>query len=393
MADHLVKLALQFRQWLGGAPLNDEALRAIGNLTAPDFARLGHGLTAITGNPPKKIADELIGRARALYAKRPRRAIHVARIAIAFAGLAKDVSVPGDDADALLETEGDAWMEYAAALLEVGETPDADLAGQEAEFSYRLAATESADYKLQLLAYLQGQVLASAGDVERGLAIIEQAANNLLVRHKRRDKYVTGRTIYAALLLSDGRVEEALKVFEKIGDLARRSNDMESLAYILSNVGTCNARLKRFDDARACLNTALEMFTHLDMPAELPRLRSALAVTLIEEGRYNEAISELFKNRAAFLALEEPVVAMEVNLQIVEVLFLAGRLADVPSLCEEMVQVFSKARLPAQVKKALAYLQAVTMRRPYTERDFQHVRSFLELVAEDEGEVFEPLTD
>jgi tetratricopeptide (TPR) repeat protein len=318
----------------------------------------------------------VVRRAHELLGREPRVAQSLARLALRLSQhLAASRSF-----DAQL-IQGDAWRECAAAHLEMSEYVDAYEAIGKAKTCYSLS--NSARMNAAILALLEGRALLSLGRRDEALEAIEGASRVLLDSKADRKKYVQARTMYAVVLLDMGRYDEALDVFTATGNLARQAGDKETLAYILWNVGICAARTGDTVRGKRCLDSALRYFERLGLASEVPHVRKELVAILKIQGRFNEAISELFKIRAEFLALGIPVAAALAALSIVEVLLLSGRSTDVPSLCEEMVETFRAARLQRNLLLALAYLDSVGRERKLAREDVTYVSAFIETAQND----------
>lgn len=332
------------------------------------------------------LAQWLIKEAHALLGREPRKALDLARVATR---IAASMVAPETETDLALRIEGDAWREYAAAQLELGHYEVALGAVRQADLFYSVTpftmVRESA-----ILGLIRGRIYDALGNSEAGLLEIERSGNMLKGFCDDAKTYVKARTIYASILLSMMRYEEALDVFESSGALAEEEGDTETLAYILNCVGLCAHHLGDQERAQECFETSMQMFEDLGLKQEIPRSRGGMVLVLIARGRYNEAISELYKNRADFLALRMPILAAEVSLRIVDTLLLANRLDDIAPLCQEMIDTFLRAKLPKEAQKALAYLTDVASQRHVTSVDIEYVRSFVHLLEDHPDHEFEP---
>lgn len=335
------------------------------------------------------LAQKLIGDAHELLGREPAKALAVARVATRIAAC---LVAPETETDLALRIEGDAWREYAAAQFELGHFDIALGAVRQADLFYSVSpitmVRESA-----ILGLIRGRIYDALGNSEAGLLEIERSGNMLKGFCDDAKTYVKARTIYASILLSMMRYEEALDVFESSSALAEEEGDTETLAYILNCVGLCAHHLGDQERAQQCFETAMQMFEDLGLKQEIPRSRGGMVLVLIARGRYNEAISELYKNRADFLALRMPILAAEVSLRIVDTLLLANRADDVAPLCQEMINTFLRAKLPREAQKALAYLTEVASQRRVTSVDIEYVRSFVHLLEDRPDHVFEPPPD
>ena len=90
----------------------------------------------------------------------------------------------------------------------------------------------------------------------------------------------------------------------------------------------------------------------------------------------------------AFLALHLPIVAALVELDVVDLLMLSGRTADIPTLCKKMLATFSEAGLRRNALMALAHIHALAQDRALESDEVQKVRAFLERLSGDPDAAF-----
>jgi tetratricopeptide (TPR) repeat protein len=310
------------------------------------------------------------------------RAVWLAKLAIR---IARDTWEGEAQVDAAIEAEGDAWREYAACLLDQGEFPMAKIAAVRARELYALTGAEQ---NAAVLSLYEGRILHELRESDRGLVLIEQGTNLLRDLFKDEKRYVQGRTMQASILMELSRFEEAARVLYSVVQPARAMADMETYAHITYFIGRCMAKLGQTEAAKTVLHEAAKLFHDLDMPTEAPRVRGTLAQMLIEAGRYNEAISELYLARAEYLRLGLPVIAALVSLDIVDLLVIQNRTSEVEHLCNEMIRVFTSANLPHNALQALAHLRSLSNRTAVSAEDVQHVRTYLELLPSDPDRPF-----
>jgi tetratricopeptide (TPR) repeat protein len=316
--------------------------------------------------------QRLIDRTHGLLSKDTYAAMHHGRLATTLAQYLWEH--PVEDS----RLEGDAWKEYASALLKMGRFADAKQACEQADLFYSLV--EDRDYERTVLWLIEGQILHFLGKTDEGLVRIEQSANLLLAFFGRRKKYVEARIIYATILLRVERWRDALEVLESSRDIAREEGDLETLAHILNNVAYCYTNLGDQRKAYECFSAARDIFTELQLWVEVQRPQVGLTIVLKEEGRYAEALSELYKTRDVFLKkLRMPLDAARVAVRIVEVSLLANKTSTaIESLCAETITTFQNAGLHREAMKALAYLYESARLHRVQMADVLNVQDFLE---------------
>lgn len=362
-----IDLATRFQTWLddpgSGGPVIHELLNVEDDRFTSLFGHLGQRrLRAAVGT--------LLDRSHRMLSTTPRESVVLSRLAIRlcefFSATEHRIAVAGD-----------AWREQAIALLSAGDYSEADAACVRADCLYTLAEPGSRAYERALLTLTHGQVAHFVGDSQRALELIETAVTTLAARFpEKRSEYVRARTIHATMLVVTHQYEAGLRALEECAELAREY-DASTLAFLLNNIGNAHLNLGHLAEAKECFRTALEGFVELGLTAEMPRVHSGLALALMQEGRTNEAISELYKARATFLELGMPVKAAETNMYIIGALFAAERRNDIRPLCAEAIETFSKADLPREAAKALGYINASAVRNKLTADDVEDVREFL----------------
>jgi len=372
-----VKWADALRRWLAEDDREAEAdVRAFADFGPGDLDRAIAQLRdlLIDGAATR----EVIRRAHALLGSDPERALWIAQLATI---LAPRVWLGDARMFVMIELEGDAFREYAAALLEVGSFTRAADAARLAREAYGFL--DLSVKGASILDLIEGRIVHELGRTNEGLGMVQRGSNMLFAFHDDKESYVKGRTIEAALLFKGERYQEAMSIYAAMSDHAREEEDTELLAYVLSMVGRCRVKLGQLDDGRECIETAIRMFEDLKLFAEVPRLRKGLVEIAVARGRYNEAISELYKMHNAFLTLRLPIVAALVELDVVDLLMVSGRTGDIPALCRKMLATFADAGLRRNALMALGHIQALAQDGALESNDVQRVRAYLERLSGD----------
>lgn len=380
--DEVRELLTQFRRWLDDPESSPGIVR---ELLALDRVRTGAFVRLQTGDDFRYTITTLLRRAHDRLSTVPTESIALSRLATILC-----TTHPGKNRQRDLALKGDAWKEYAAALLSSGDYSEADRACAQAVSFYSLTDPQRMLFERTHLILIQAQVAHFLGDSERGLILADQAATTLTQSFPTKKKDgVRARTIYATILVANQRYDEGLRALEECAERARREGDTETLASLVNNIGQVYARIGNLKAARECFTMALQGFSSLGLKTEIPRVHGGLARILTQEGRYNDAVSEHYKARAAYLDLGMPLIAAEVSLRIIEALFAGGRMNDIPSLCAEAVKTFTKANLPREAAKALSYVDASAQHETLTPSEVQEVREFFQRLQVNPDEIFE----
>ena len=329
--------------------------------------------------------DRMVTVAHRQLSKNPRRAELIARLATR---LCEAVPMETINSEPLIMLDARASRMLAAANLKLGYYEEGLKAVARAKVNLDIAPVPGIE--AVLLALIDGQLLHYAGRSDEGLLVLEEAAVALLGRYANEKKtYLEARTIYASILLDRQEYREALAIYDEAASQADKLGDSVTLAYIVQNVGYCCLQLGDTDRSEKCFIAALQMFEELGLEAEVQRARGGLVKILAARGRYNEAISELYKIRAIFLSMGVPVTAAMVALDIVELLSMARRTADVPHLCQEMFTTFMQAKLQKNALMALAYLAGLAKNDVVDTAHVAYVRNFFEELQRDPEKAFQ----
>jgi tetratricopeptide (TPR) repeat protein len=349
----------RYAGWLDRA--GRRGARVAAQLATLDFppvtAELAARLTPHALSLPVAVA--LIRKAHDCTGREPRKALSLSQLA---ASIASEAKSPLAFPFASYAIEGQAWMRHAAALYQLGRFHDAKDAAEKADCFYA-AAHPVTLRDAATLDLIRGKILHALGEEETALVLVDLSAKVILNVFNEPDKYVEAMAIYHALLMKSERYEQAAATWESIAALAREQGDSKLLAYILHNIGLTYLHARELGPAKECFHTAYAMFENLGLRAELPRVRGGIALALVQEGHYEAAIREMYKNRDAFLELGMEFDAATVMIRIVETRFSAGDFDEIPAICGEVLRFFEDAGLPREATKAAAYMLEAARRR------------------------------
>lgn len=370
-----VALSRMFRTWLDNPDDRLESeVRVLASVSEEQWAEVVRAESSIA---TIAISKRLVSLSYDARARNSDRAVWLAKLATR---IAKATWRGPDEIDATILAEGDAWAEYAAALHTVRDEQNAKDAVQRAHTFYELVPGLATEKKVAILNLYEGRILHELGESTAGLAVVERGTNVLRDIFGDDKRYVQGRTMQAGILMGLNQFQEAARVLRSVVKPARDLGDIETYAHITYFIGRCMAKLGQSTKAKTLLKEAAKLFQDLEMRAELPRIRKTLAELAFESGRIDDAIAELYMARQEFLALNQPVVAALVSLDVVDYLLIRERTSEVELLCSEMIRVFTQANLSRNALQALAHLQSLAQDSRVTPEDVQHVRRFFELL-------------
>lgn len=253
--------------------------------------------------------------------------------------------------------EGDAYRLYAAGLLRCGRNYDAKRAADESRRLFHIPIVRKLSGKHEAkLDITAGQILFNLGEVDRGLAMIAAAADKLNVIHADTRLFLTGRSAYGGLLMFLRRWEEAAMVFDELLEIANESNHREVTAAISYNIAICGKRLQE-EHADQCHASAMKLLEKIDMTDEAGRSEWVRVIELQQQGKANEAISEMYKIRAKYFDEELEVRGHdEISPNIVDALMAEGRDSEARRVGDEAMEKLAAAgmkRSEMRIRRAL----------------------------------------
>ncbi|HEY2321281.1 MAG TPA: hypothetical protein VGJ82_00330 [Thermoanaerobaculia bacterium] len=242
--------------------------------------------------------------------------------------------------------EGEAYRHYACALHRAGRNFDAQRAAEEARRFFRIPVVRKAHPKYEwILDLTSGQIVFHLEDPERGLEIISRAADHLHVVYGDVLRFLKGRIIYATLLMSLDRYEDALAIFDEALDIASETNNLELRAVIVYNISICGKRLQK-EKADECNETALPMLKKTGISADTPRAGWTRIIELQQTGKTKSAISEMYAFRQGYIdAGLELQGHVDVTPVIVEALVREGRSSEARMVGEHAILKLAEAGL------------------------------------------------
>lgn len=339
-------------------------------------------------------ARALIDRAHGLLARDAYQAKCYAAIALVVAPRSWGSGPPGSTVvnEATL-IEADAWREYAHAELRMNRYAEALAACRSARHAYALVANRERDvvYGAAILDLIRAQALHHQGRSDEALDIVKNAEDLLAASTNGSAKFVDARIIRAGILIGAGRELEALDLLEETYSIAGESADLATLAYLLGNMANVLVEMRNLDKAKACYDTAIEMFQKTGRVAEITRMLAGVTKILVQEGQTQAAIQRLYMIRRDFLQQRMPIDAAKIAVWIVSLSVESNYETDrVERLCAEAVETFTSAGLHHEAQRALAYLAAAARAGSLTKADVARASSFLDRLEDDGSVTFTP---
>lgn len=250
----------------------------------------------------------------------------------------------------------------ASAYLRCRHCRDGERAAENAIRAYRATGADRKQLTLAELAY--GQILFYRGHPERALRIVSRAAGVLLnVCHEKR-LYAIATTWYGGLLHLKRKYRLALRAFDEAMFYAAEIGDAVLITSILHNFSTAAAELG-LTGALPCRNISREQLEQFELDSEIPKSRYVTCALLKREGKYDEAVAELYLIRQEFLDRGLPVLAAQSVVQIVEQLIRLGRDSEARYLGNEALEVLTSAGVEFDAAMLRALLAKRKVRREH----------------------------
>lgn len=332
--------------------------RELAGRTALETAGLLHVLTRLAG----QVVDQY-----------PRRAHELTSVAVEL----PTPDVPEHRAGALARLRGLALMEHARALGALGQDDAARTAL--AESRSLLAQTPAYHWYLARVDLMEAPLVHDAGDPAAALELVRRAATEFELHHAF-ELLVEARMLEMWMHWKAGNDLATTGTWKEAADLAEMRRHPTLLARLSQKAGRLRLRSGKAEDveeAMRLLKHALAIFDREGLDAEAIQTRWNLAEALTARGRLHEAISEFHKLRATLLTVGRANEAAIASTEIVELLLIAGRDAEVPTFAASLPEEF-RTRLTQNALEALTFLAARCAGGSVTRDEVAAVRRFFE---------------
>ncbi len=322
--------------------------------------------------------------AQELCEREPLHAFNFAEAAVDVArALADDVYPAGG----VWELRGAAWKARANALRYLNDYAGALLAIAEAERAYR--KLPNAGVGLAAVHHVRASVLREQEEYGRALAEAKESARAYL--HLRQtERYFAARNVEGQIYFDTHRYVEAGEVFRQILAYAETVTDESWMARASLNLGNVHLELAEWTAAWDALNRALVTFRHLDLATEAARAEGGIGILLTRNGKQREGIVRLKAAREVFLRHGMPVDAAVVTLYIADALLALGLQGAIPSLTEDLIELFVASGKMTGALTALAFLKEAAAARTLKPAGVAHVRAYLQRLDRRPDLIFAP---
>jgi tetratricopeptide (TPR) repeat protein len=191
-----------------------------------------------------------------------------------------------------------------------------------------------------------------------------------------RTSWLKARNYEAAAFYSAGNPASALDIWramERYSDLLTA----EFQAVRLHNMGICARATGRFEEAVRCYARAATEFDRLGLTVNRIKCGYSIGLALSSIGRHDEAIVVLGKAADEMDAVGLDEDAALAKLARVEALLALGRAGDVPSICRDLVERFTRAGIHGAAMTAIAFLRETVATGHATPASVRGIRDFV----------------
>jgi tetratricopeptide (TPR) repeat protein len=324
----------------------------------------------------------LIGRMPSLLDSMPADAVECASLATSIAD-----GLPDDPRTAQLR--GAAWRERAYSLLYVGRYAEAEVAVMRAQEILRGAAI--AEFDIARVGTVKALIDRSMERIPAAFEAV-RATRETFAAFGDVTREASAGLAHAQLLFNTQRFEEALTLLTSLEERVRASNDADSHARVLANLGWVCSRLGRTSDALRYHRLAATLFADLGVHTEVVRENWNIAAILGSEGRLDEALAAYHDVRGEFSRLGMVMPAALAGLHIAEILLSREMYDEVNDICQAAMRAFDTAGVlyGANAMTALAYIHEASRNRKATPALARHVRQYLEELPRNASLLFAP---
>lgn len=360
----------EFEQWLSASLAEADAV-------LPDLLELPAPLLAaeLRSRPRFRtpgVLKRILAAARQARDRYPSRAQELTSIVTRYA---RSMAVPPAFAFVARTLQGEAWRDHAGALHAMGRAAKAARAIRTARELFD--GTPGAEWQLATVDLVEAPLLHERGLHDEALLVVRRAAEQF-GRAGDDTRYLEACMLECWMLRAAGDREGALRAWKALDEGARFRGNVLLTARTAAKLARFELRDGSAEEALGLLTHALALFEAGGAQDEAIRARWSAAECAAALGRLHEAVSEYHKVRAQLLARGSLTDAALASVESLQLLLLAGREPELPSLTTTLVETFRDAGMPINGIEALAYLRGRAAAGELTREDAVCVRRFFE---------------
>lgn len=269
---------------------------------------------------------------------------------------------------------GDAWKHRSNALRHLARYDEALAAAETAEALYDslvIGAFDAAQAQ-----YARAGALFKMTRFAEALQVIRVAHGTL------RDFGVSvplakSIMLEASILIDQGDAESAERLWREVLPMLEKTGDEVERARVLANLGECNLRLGRLEEALRDARQAVARYRGLRMDAEAVRSEWTIGMIHLARGESEAGLGILEGAAAAFETRGMAGDAGFVKLDVCEERLRRGEWRDAEAIARELVRLFTAAGVTLSAANAVEYLRQAVEKREATAATVRHVRELV----------------
>jgi tetratricopeptide (TPR) repeat protein len=328
------------------------------------------------------VARQLLTRWRQIVHSAPANALQVTALAIQVANTLDIAEYP---CDYVLKLRAQGHSDHAYVLSFMGRHREALDFVDRARRLFEQAPLP--EYDLARVATVKANILRNIDRADEAVPLVREAAETFL-RFGDQTRYANARVLEGVILFDRGSIDEALQVFIAID--GHPGLDERSAVGVMSNIANCYAELGQPERAAEYAPRCIVMFEMLGMETERTRSRWVLGRTLVAAGKAPEAIPILRATWREFEQFDMVSDAGLAALELAEALLLTGTVEEVPAICREVINQFTRAGMASRALTALSFLREAVAIGQATPGLVRHVHAFLRELPNEQPRLFAP---
>lgn len=332
------------------------------------------------------------GLVRALIARASDAVMQVPLDGLEMTRLATDVAGVLDATDhpqAMAQLRGAAWREHAYALYYCSDYRAAENAIVRADAEFDLCTVD--EYERARLGIVKTLVLRAVERFEEAIAFADASARTF-GHFDDAQRSASAKLAQVHMLFTRNEYAAAERLLLELNAQLERSGDIDTHARVLGNLGLCERRLKKFDDAIRHQEMSAELHAMNGVVTEVARTRWNVAGTLADAGRFADAERRLREVMVEFDQLSMVNEAAVVALDTAELLLAQDRFDEVDHFCRSAIEMFERAGVPysARARTAIAFMQEAVSGRTATRHLVRAVREYIHRLPAQPNLLFAP---
>lgn len=300
--------------------------------------------------------------------------------------------LPVDSTGSVHQVRGAAWRDHAYALYYIGRFADAEQAIRTAESHLALCKVD--EYERGRLGIVRALVSRAFERFEEAVAAAVTSTSTF-ARFGDSRRHASARLAHVHLLFSRHDYVTADCVLRELDMQLRDTDDFDTHARVLGNLGYCAWRLKNVEEGVRFYELSLAMYATLGVVTERVRNHWALAMMLAEAGRLEQAYTRLCELLPEMERLGMTSEAALNALNMSELLLADGRYEQVEDLCRSAMRMYERAGIAhgTRALTALGFMHEAVQQRKASSRLVRNVRDYIRRLPEQPNLLFAPSFD